>query len=82
MMYELDVKKSEDSDISGDELEFVLNDLVNAIEGNLSDGSSIKRNNNNITIETSMSEKELKDCMEPAFKYHFDDIRFVSLIKC
>jgi hypothetical protein len=78
-MYELEIKKSPDSDISDSELEFVMDDLVNAIEQNLSDDSTIKRDINKIFIEASMKEIELKDCMKPAFKYHFDDIRYVSL---
>lgn len=81
-MYDLEIKKSPDSDISDSELEFVMDDLVNTIEQNLSDDSTIKRDINKIFIETSMEEKELKDCMEPAFKYHFDDIRYVSLKSC
>ncbi len=78
-MYEVEIKKSAESDISDDELDFKINDLVSAIELNLSDDSTIKRDKYKLIIESSMDEKELKDSLEPAFEYYFNDIRFVSL---
>ncbi len=79
-MYEVEIKKSAESDISDDELEFKIDDLIAAVELNLSDDSTIKRNKYKLIIESSMNEKELKESLEPAFEYYFDYIRFVSLI--
>ena len=78
-MFIVTVIQAPDSDADADEFEFILNDLANAIDTNLPETSQISRSGNVYSIETTLSEKEIKDIMEPAFSYHFENIRYVSI---
>jgi hypothetical protein len=80
-MYKLEVKKAPGSDSSIEEITFILEDLVSAIDINLPEGSKVSRAGNIFSIETTLGEKELKKSMKPAFSYHFEDVRFVSVSK-
>ncbi|MCS6160743.1 hypothetical protein [Shewanella baltica] len=80
-MYILETMKSPDFDDSDYKLESDYDDLVNAIDTNLPEGATITRDGGLLRIETNLSEKELKDSMKPAFSYHFDSIRYVSIAK-
>lgn len=81
--YIVKIKKSDDSDANYEEFEFIVNDLVSAIEGNFPEGHAlIKRNGLELNIESNFSVNELKDLMKPAFSYHFSDVRYVDLQKC
>ena len=81
VMYKLEVKKAEDSDAPADEIESILEDLVSAIDTNLPEGSQVSRSGNVFSIETTLSEKDFKESMKPAFTYHFENIRFESISK-
>ena len=78
-MFIVTVIQAPDSDVDAEEFEFMLDDLVNAIDTNLPETSQISRTGNLYTIKTTLSEKEIKDIMEPAFSYHFENIRYVSI---
>ncbi|MCO4206091.1 hypothetical protein [Aeromonas taiwanensis] len=80
-MYIVETKKSPDFDDSDYKLESDYDDLVNGINANLPEGAKITRDGGLLKIETSLSEKELKDSMKPAFAYHFGNIRYVSISK-
>lgn len=80
-MYVVETTISPDFDDSNYMLESDYNDLVNAIDANLPEGAKITRDSGLLKIETNLSEKELKECMKPAFSYHFNSIRYVSIAK-
>ena len=78
-MFKVNVIQAPDSDAHAEEFEFILDDLVNAIDTNLPETSQVSRSGNIYTIETTLSEEEIKEIMKPAFSYHFENIRFVSI---
>lgn len=80
-MYTVETKISPDFDDSDYKLELDYDDLVNAIDVNLPEGAKITRDGCLLMIETNLTETELKDSMKPAFTYHFDSIRYVSVAK-
>lgn len=80
-MYIVETTKNPDFDDSDYMLESDYNDLVNAIDANLPEGAKITLDNGLLKIETTLSERELKESMKPAFSYHFNSIRYVSITK-
>lgn len=78
-MFELKVKKASASKISSEDLDNLIADFIDTIETSLSEDSRIKGNKNRIVIETSMTEKEINDCVKPALNYFSDDIQLHSL---
>ena len=78
-MYELKVKKASASKISSEDLDNLITDFIATIETSLSEDSRIKGNKNRIVIETTMTEKEINDCVKPALQYFSDDIQLHSL---
>ena len=78
-MYELKVKKASASKISSEDLDNLIADFIGTIETSLSEDSRIKGNKNRIVIETTMTEKEINDCVKPALQYFSDDIQLHSL---
>jgi hypothetical protein len=80
-MYIIETMKSPDFDGTEFELESNYDDLVNAIYAKLPEESIVALQGSVISIKTTLNEKELKDRMKPAFTYHFDNIRYVSIVK-
>lgn len=80
-MYKLEIKKAPNSDVSNEKFERDVEDLLSAIDTNLPGESEVSRNGNVISIQTTLTEKEIKDNMKPAFSHHFENIRFVPISK-
>ncbi|WP_428354277.1 hypothetical protein [Methyloprofundus sp.] len=78
-MYELKVKKASASKISSEDLDNLIAEFIGTIETSLSEDSRIKGNKSRIVIETTMTEKEINDCVKPALHYFSDDIQLHSL---
>ncbi|MBU1308523.1 MAG: hypothetical protein KKE30_03190 [Gammaproteobacteria bacterium] len=80
-MYIFETIKSPDFDGAEFELESNYDDLVNTIFANLRDESKVTIQSSVMSIKSILNEKELKERMKPAFTYHFDNFRYVSIVK-
>ncbi|MCF6292730.1 MAG: hypothetical protein L3J04_04975 [Robiginitomaculum sp.] len=89
MTYVLKIKKFEESDINRDcpfgldedyDFDMYANTLAEDIE-NINGVSSVTRDNDLITIDASIKERDLKEAMKPFFKRDLCFIRYVSLKK-
>jgi len=83
-MYKIEVIKNPGSDASTERYKSDIQDIANLISDKIADveDHAVAISSNTLSFDSSLSEQKIKDALKDTFKYHYDNVMFVSLTKC